>query len=61
MRGAPYDPFENVLYTALQLQHPLGENARLGLSMGADFSDLSGDTFALGLSFRYAIRHGFRM
>jgi hypothetical protein len=54
-RSEPYNPFENTIFTHLQLQHPLGEQALVGLSLGADFSDLNEHTFGAGLSFRYTL------
>jgi hypothetical protein len=60
-RAAPFNPFENVVYTHLQLQYPLGQHFGLGLSLGADFSDLNEETFSAGVSLRYQFRYGFRM
>jgi hypothetical protein len=57
----PYDPVENVFYTVLDFAYILWEKLQIGLQLGADLSDVNGERFGAGLSFRYALGESYRM
>ena len=60
-QSRPFDPEENVLYTQLLLEYPLGEHFHLGLRLGADLSDVNDENLGAGLSVRYLFENAYRM
>jgi len=59
-RSAPFNPEENTLYTQVIMGKQLNERLRLGVSLGADFSNLKDSNVTLGLSLRYRYEESFR-
>ena len=58
---APFNPEENVFYTQLSLQYPLGDHFQFGMNVGGDFSDVNGENLGASLSVRYYILNSYRM
>lgn len=59
-RAVPYTASVNTLYTQFQMGKQLNEQLRLGVSIGADFSNANDSNFTLGVSLRYKYEEAFR-